>query len=664
MGSNLLSIGSTALAASQAALNTTGNNIANVNTDGYSRQSVALASKPGQFSGNGFYGQGVDVTTVTRSYNDFQNRQLTLATAISAADAVRAEKLGQLEQIFPGGDGGLGKAVNELLNAFSDVSQSPTDLAARSVVIARADELASRFHTTSNRLDETQLGITAQMTGDVASINSLATRIAAINQKIAAETGTGQAPNDLLDQRDQMVRDLNKFVQTATILAADGSLTVMIGGGQPLVLGSTSSSMVLKNDVLDPSRKILYINQSGQNVSLNETALAGGEMAGLLKFQNTDLQQGKDRLWKMALTVGDTMNKQHRLGLDLTGAAGGNFFNLIAVAPASSNTGTAVLSVSLNSATGNANPSALVRSDYQLTIAAYNPLTGAGTVSVKRLSDGTTLAGSPFGFSNSPGAVAPATADGLDFEITNGATLVAGDVFTVRQSTAAGSISAAVTAPNKLAMSNPVVVTPAATNLGSLAIENLHATQANPNLTATVTLTFNTATGGFTVAGAVPAVVGTVSYYPGQPISYNGWSLTLKGTPVTGDTMTIQANGASIVVPGGPTVVGPLKNDGGNATAVLNLRDNAAPLFGDNPISDIFATILSDIGISTQGGRMTAATSKSLVAEAKRALTSISGVNLDEEAAKLIQYQQSYQASGKLLQVSQTIFDTLLQMVR
>lgn len=646
MGSNLLSIGASALAASQGALNTTGNNIANVNTDGYSRQSVVLASKPGQFSGSGFYGQGVDVTTVTRIYNDFQNRQLALATAISSADAVRADKLGQLEQIFPGGDAGLGKATNDLLNAFSDVSQSPADLAARSVVIARADELASRFRTTSSRLDEIQLGITQQMTGDVASINSLAARIAAVNQKIATETGTGQTPNDLLDLRDTLIRDLNKYVQTTTIPAADGSLTVMIAGGQPLVLGATSSSLVLKNDVLDPSRQVLYINQSGQNVPLNETSLAGGEMAGLLKFQNTDLQQGKDMLWKMVLTVGDALNKQNRLGLDLNGAAGGNFFNLIPVAPASTNTGTAVLDVSLDDATLAATPSALVRSDYQISF------TGPAAGSITRLSDNTVTAF----------AALPVQIDGLSIQLSNGGAL-AGDKFLIRQSTAAGSISAAITAPGKLAMSNPVVATPAATNTGSLAIENLHAAQANANLSATVTLTFNGA-GGFTVAGAVPAVAGTVSYYPGQAISYNGWSLTLKGTPATGDTMTVQANDATIVVPGGPTIMGPLKNDGGNATAVLNLRDTAAPLFGNSPISDVFATILSDIGISTQGGKIAAATSKSLVMEAKQALTSISGVNLDEEAAKLIQYQQSYQASGKLLQVSQTIFDALMQTMR
>ena len=663
MGSNLLSISSSALAASQAALNTAGNNIANVNTSGYSRQSVILANKPGQFSGTGFYGQGVDVTTVIRIYNDFQNRQLALATAISSADAVRADKLGQLEQVFPGGDAGLGKATNDLLNAFSDVSQNPADLSARSVVLARADELASRFRTTSSRLDDIQLGLTQQMAGDVSSVNNLAHGIAALNQRIANEVGSGHTPNDLLDQRDQMIRDLNKYVQTATIPAADGSLTVMIAGGQPLVLGGASSPLFLKTDVLDPSRQILCMNQVGQTVPLDHASLAGGEMAGLLKFQNVDLQQGKDNLWKMALTVGDTMNKQHSLGLDLTGTAGGNFFNLIPVVPAVANTGTANLDVSLYSATGNANPTALVRSDYLETIAAYNAGTGAGTVNIKRLSDGTTLAGGPFAFSNSPGVVTPVIQDGLVFQITNGATLVAGDAFTVRQSTAAGSITAAITTPAKLAMGNPVVATPTAANLGSLAIVNLHAAQANPSLSATVTLTFD-GVGGFTVAGAVPAVVGTVSYFPDQPISYNGWSLTLKGTPSAGDTMTVQANDATIVVPGGPTIAGPLKNDGGNAMAVLNLRDTVAPLFGGNPISDIFASILSDIGISTQSGKIAAETSNSLVMEAKQSLSSISGVNLDEEAAKLIQYQQSYQASGKLLQVAQTVFDALLQTMR
>ncbi len=646
MGSSLLSIGSSALAASQAALATTGHNIANVNTVGYSRQSVALASKPGQFSGGGYYGKGVDVETVTRSFNEFQIRQVALSTAISASDAVRSDKLGELEKIFQGGSTGLGAAVNDMLNSLSDVVQSPSDLAARSVVLARSDELAARFRTMAERLDDIQLGVTTQMKGDVASINSLASRIAAVNQQIAAAAGTGQTPNDLLDQRDQMIRDLNKFVQTATIPAADGSLTVMIAGGQPLVLGSASSSLLLKNDVRDPSRQVLYIKQAGQDVPLSEAALAGGEMTGLLKFQNNDLQQGKDQLWKMALTVGDAMNKQNRLGLDLNGVAGGNFFNLIPVVPTPSNTGTAVLDISLDDATLAATPSALVRSDYQISF------TGPTAGSITRLSDNTVTAF----------VAVPVQIDGMNIQLGSGAAL-AGDNFLIRQSTTAGSISAAITAPARLAMANPVVATPAATNTGSLAIEKLQATQTNANLSATVTLTFDGA-GGFTVAGAVPAVVGTVAYYPGQPIAYNGWSLTLKGSPAAGDTMTVQANDSTIVVPGGATIVGSLKNDSGNAKAILNLRDATAPLFGNTPVSDIYATMLSDIGITVQGGKNAAEISKSLVTDAEQQRASVSGVNLDEEAAKLIQYQQSYQASGKLLQVSQTIFDTLLQMVR
>lgn len=663
--SSLLTIGTSSLAASQAALSTAGHNIANVNTPGYSRQSAVLATKPGQYTGSGYYGKGVDVTTVARSYNDFQIRQVAIATAISASDTVRSEKLSQLEQVFPTGSNGLGSGVNQLLNSFSDVAQSPTDLSARSVVLARADELAARFRTASGNLDEIQHGISAQMTGDVASINSIATHIAAVNQQVANATGSGQTPNDLLDLRDQLIRDLNKYVQTATIKADDGSLTVMIAGGQPLVLGSTSSTVTLKPNAFDPARQIFYIKQSGLDVPLDENSLGGGEMAGLLKFQNTDLQQARDQLWKMALTVGDALNKQNSLGLDLSGAAGGKFFNLIPVVPTVGNAGTAVVDVSVNPTTGNANPTALVRSDYQITIATYSSGAGVGTVNIKRLSDGSTLTGSPFTFSNPPAAVAAVTADGLDFQISSAsASLAAGDSFTVRQSTAAGTIASAITAPAKLAMANPVVATPAATNTGSLALQNLQATQANTKLSDTVTLTFD-GVGAYTITSGTPAVTGpSTVYYPGQPITYNGWSLTLNGTPAAGDTMTVQANDATIVVPGGGTIAGPLKTDGGNAKAVLNLRDTAAPLFGSSPVSDIYANILSDIGIAVQGGKTSAEISKSLVTDAEQARSSVSGVNLDEEAAKLIQYQQSYQASGKILQVSQTIFDALLQAVR
>ncbi|MBU0587823.1 MAG: flagellar hook-associated protein FlgK [Gammaproteobacteria bacterium] len=660
----LLSIGTSALAANQAALNTAGHNIANVNTAGYSRQSVVTTTRPGQFTGSGFYGNGVDVTTVVRNYNDFQSRQVAVATAISSSDAARYQRLSQLEQVFPTGTAGLGSGINQFLNAFSDVVQSPTDLSARSVVLSRADELAARFRTASSNLDEIQNSVTAQLKGSVAAINSLATQIAAVNKQIGDATGSGQTPNDLMDARDQLVRDLNKYIQTSSIPSSDGTVTVMVAGGQPLVSGANSASVVLKPNSLDPTRQVLYFRQNGQDATLGESSLGGGELSGLMKFQNTDLQLAKDQLWKMALTVGDALNKQNQLGVDLSGTAGGNVFNLIPVEPTSANAGTATLNVSVNPTTGNVDPTALVRSDYVVSVASYNAGTGAGTVNITRLSDGSTLAGGPFAFSNPPSAVVAATADGLDFEFTNAsATLAAGDTFTIRQSAAAGRIASAITSPTKLAMANAVVAVPAATNTGSLALDNLQASQANPNLSATVTLTFDGA-GGFTVAGAVPAVGATVSYYPGQPITYNGWTLSLKGVPAAGDTITVQANDSSIVVPGGTNLTGPVTSDAGNARAMLNLRDKSAPLISSSPISDIYANVLSDIGIAVQGGKAAAEISKSLVTDAEQARAAISGVNLDEEAAKLIQFQQSYQASGKMLQVSQAIFDSLLQAVR
>ncbi len=636
--SMLLNIGTRALQANLSALQTTGNNIANVNTPGYSRQSVVLQSVPGQFAGNGYYGKGVEVTTVQRNHSEFLTRQATLSSAVASSDGARLTQLKQLEDIFQGGANGLGAAVSDMLNSFSDIVSAPTDLTARSVTLTRADELAARFRTSASQLADIKQGVNTQLQQALSAVNSLAARIATANDEISRATGTGQSPNDLLDHRDQLIRQLNKYIQTTSIAAPDGTVGIFLASSHPLVLGTLVSPVSLQSDAFtDPAKSKLTITRSGASTQMEEATLGGGEIAGLLRFQNSDLVDADNLLGRMALAIGTKVNEQHSLGLDLNGNPGGNLFTLAALPPglaSSANVGNASLQVSVQTQPASGT-TALAASNYQISFSSGT----AGTVT--RLSDG-----QQFAFDLA--TTSPLQLDGLDIQISSGSA-AAGDSFLVTPfRDQAASLTTAFSSPRALAMASAVAARAGTSNQGTLTLDQLSASQADVNLAATVTLTF-TAAGSFDVTGTGTGIPATgLSYTPGQAISFNGWNLTLKGTPQPGDTYTVQANAF-------PTI------NAGNAESMMALRDLA--MFDGAPLTDGYAGAISQIGVRVQSAGFAADVSQSIAANVEIDRAGVSGVNLDEEAAKLLQFQQSYQASARMLQIAQSIFDTLMQNV-
>ena len=637
MSSGVLNTGLLALQANQRALQTIGNNIANVNTPGYSRQSIVLENLPGQFSGSGFYGKGVDVVTVERTYSEFLTKQAGISKSVAAADTTRYDNLNQLQNIFQGGPDGLGASISNMLNAFSDITNAPTDLTARSTVLARADEAASRFRAAATQLSDLKQGVAGELQNDVNAINSLAQQIARANDEIARALGTGHEPNDLMDQRDQLINQLNKYVQTTSIKADDGSINIFLASSHPLVLGTTASPVsLLKDDFNDPAKSKLAITVAGSTHVIDESLLGGGEVAGLLRFQNTDLVEATNLLGRLALAIGTKMNDQQALGLDLNGIPGTALFHLSAIPdgfPAGSNTGTATVSLGIqtNPASGT---TSFVPSDYEVTF------TSATAGSITRLSDGVTTA---FDL----GVSSPVKVDGLDIQISAG-TAAAGDRFLLKPfSAVASTISTAFSSPMGLAMASPVTASAGANNGGTLALDSLIARSAPPP-PPPVTLTF-TGPGTYTRSDTGAT---TYSYTPGQAIEYSptppqtGWSLTLKGTPQPGDAYAVQPNPYP-------------RLNADNARAMLDLRDLA--MFDGGPLTDGYASLMAQVGIKVQGAKSAAAVSADIATNTEKDRASVAGVNLDEEAAKMLQFQQAYQASGKMLQIAQNIFDTLIQ---
>ncbi len=649
---SLLNVGARALLANQVALQTAGHNIANVNTPGYSRQTVVLQTVQGQFTGGGYIGQGVDVQTILRNQSELLTRQSAAAGSTQAADAIRAQRLSQLQEVFSGGTQGLGAAINDMMNAFSDVVSSPNDITARTVVLTRLDETAARMRTASDRINEIEYTVNEQLQSSVTAINSLATQMAAINEQIARATGNGQSPNDLLDQRDQIIRDINQYVQTTQIPADDGTVGLFVAGSQPLVLGSTATSLSLGDATAfsGSGQSKLFFNRPGATpVELDENVLGGGTVSGLLRFQNTDLSEGRNLLGRMALAIGMTMNDQQNLGLTLDGVPGKDLFALPTSMPGYTN-GAGVGTVSF---TG---PTQFEASDYEIRFTT-------GTAGqVVRLSDGKST---PF---TDAANLAMLQIDGLIFNLTPpGNPGNPGERMLFKPfSTAANNIQALVYSPRDLAAANPINAAMGTANGGTMQLGNLKATGipalTPPAVGTRVTLTFNGA-GGFTVAGGgTPQDISTVpptplvgppySYTSGQAINIDGWQITLQGTPKAGDTVLI-GNALD------PQYGDAFTRNAGNASALMSLRD--VKMFDESTLTDGYASAIAQVGTRTQSAKFAEQLSSTIAANLERDRTAVSGVNLDEEAAKLIQYQQAYQASAKMIQIAQNIFDSLIQ---
>ena len=674
----LLSVGARALMANQVALQTAGHNIANVNVVGYSRQSVKLETVQGQFTGGGYIGKGVNVATILRNHDELLTRQAAAAQSVFFGDSVRVQRLQQMQEIFRGGSDGLGAAVNDMLNSLGDVAAAPTDITARTVTLTRMDEMAARMRSSAAQLQELNYAVRQQLGTNVTHINTLARDIAQVNEQIAGAKGNGQTPNDLLDRRDQLIRELNQYVQTTQIPADDGTLSVFVASSQALVLGNVAAQLSIDESQMFPGSQqlALYFNRTGTApVELGVDMLGGGETSGLLRFANTDLTEARNLLGRLALGIGSTMNYQQSMGLTLDGAPGRPLFALPTSALGYSQ-GTAVGSIDLSNP-ALMDPTRFAASDYEVRFVS-------GTnAQIIRLSDGQ-VTGATVADLTGPGVMV----DGLTFQVTTPGQPNERVLFTPFAGMAA-NMQSVVYSPRDLAAANPVNAQMGTANAGTLQLATLKTTGAHWNagslqvertgvVTAPpspvppattgggVTLTF-TGPGTFTLSGNTDAPIDMganpptllagppYSYTPGQAIHIDGWALTLQGTPNAGDTVTV---GNALDAQYGDFYT----RNAGNASALMALRDQK--LFDESTLSDGYASVMAKVGTRTQSAQYAARLSDSIASNLEGSRTAVSGVNLDEEASKLIQFQQAYQASAKMLQVAQNIFDNLISIMR
>jgi len=432
MATSILSIGQSALAAAQVGLSTTGHNIANAATPGYSRQVVVQGAAQPQNYGFGFMGQGTEISTVKRIYSEFLGSQVRTTQATkSGLDSYYAQ-IKQVDNMLANPASGLSPALQNFFSGVQEMSSNPSSIPARQAALSSAESLAARFQSMAGRLDEIEQGVNSQITSGVNVINSYAKQIAQLNDAIdRAQSATGQPANDLLDQRDQLVLDLNKETRATVVKQGDGGYNVFIGNGQPLVVGVSAFSLTTATSLTNPERiEVAYQTANGP-VVIGESSLGGGKLGGVLEFRSQTLEPAQNALGRVAIGLASSFNAQHQLGFDLNGDPGTAFFTVAApVVTASSGnnlTSTAAVGATISDA------NALTTSDYRL---AYD----GSSYTLTRLSDNTTF--NPITSGD--------TVDGVTISLSGAP--AAGDSFLIRPTVnGASSFSVAITDPKLIA---------------------------------------------------------------------------------------------------------------------------------------------------------------------------------------------------------------------
>lgn len=624
MGVGLLNIGTRSLGAAQAALNTIGHNIANANTQGYSRQETVLSTANGQFTGAGFFGRGVDVTTVKRQYDEFLTAAVQANEARSSADAARSGRLDELDRLFASPELGIGAAIDDAFSALGDVANRPNDSAARQTFLSRADQLTQRVSTVSDRLTEIGRRTESEIQTTVQQFNTKLGEVALLNRQVAEARGTGQPPNDLLDKRDLAISELNRLMRVTTVAADDGSINVFTNGGEALLLGGTVARLRAEPSADDASRTQLKLSVGSGSLDLATHALGGGKLSGLLRFRDEDLASATTQVGRIALVMGERFNRLQDVGVDATGAAGQPVFSVATpkVLAGAGNAGNQALEARISDV------SLLKASDYKITFDGTN-------YTVTRIADG--LVTTPL--------TLPITADGLEFTAAAGGAMAAGDSFLIQPyADAASSFRMLLASPSQLATGFSATVQSGADNQGQAKVLDFSVQTKSPANATPVTVTFTSPT-QYTLSGGAS---GNGTYVAGSPIAANGWSLTLNGPAVAGDTFAV-----------GPTSSPQVDNR--NVLDMLGLASERS--VDGATFNEAYAGLIGDTGVRVQSARQASALSGQVLSDAVSRQQGVAGVNLDEEASNLLRYQQAYQASAKLIQTAQTLFDALIASV-
>ncbi len=627
---DLLATSVSGLLAFQQALDVTSNNIANVETPGYSAETANLAEAPGQFTGAGYIGGGVDVASVTRAYNQQLAQQANTSQSSYSSYHTLATQAQQIDNMLSASSTGLSASLQSFVNALQTVSTSPTSTSARQALLSQGQALAQQLQSYNAQIGQYATQLEAQVGTDVTQINSLAGNIASLNQQIAAGSTSGQTPNQMLDQLDNLVNQLSQYVSVQTVTQSNGTVNVFIGSGQALVSGGNAAQLTTLPSAYDPTKLDVGLKTSSGITNLTRQ-MTGGELGGLLSARSQILDPTQNQLGQISVAVATLVNEQQQCGMTLTGTPGQAMFAVggVQVLPDSGNSGNAAVSVTRTSL------SQLTADNYQLQYSGGTwQLTDASTgQSVTMTGNGTS--GTPF------------QAAGLSIVVSG--TPAANDSFLIQPTAAATTgLSMQLTSPAQIAAASQVQAVAGTGNTGTGTIGSASVTDPSTYVSGTYTVSFTSPT-QYTVTNSSGTSVASGTYSSGSPISFNGQQLTLTGSPAAGDTFTVSPNSSTNT------------GDNSNILAMIDRLSASTLNGGTTSVSGAANNLVGRIGVLTQQAQNNASAQHTVNQDATTALSNADGVNLDQQAANVLQYQQAYQAMAQIITASHQMFDSLIQ---
>jgi len=662
----IFNTGKLSLLAHQRALQVVGQNLANINTPGFSRQEAVFQPSQTVSVAGAQIGTGVEVTQVRRLINSFVEAQINGSQQDLGRLQAQADTFVRLEGLFTDtADHGLNKSLTSFFNAFREVSTSPEGQTQRSVLLDQASALASQFNRTANDLGQFRRDLNTQVSQTITEVNNLASEIAVLNDKISAFEQGGQPANDLRDERGQLLNDLGKRIEIHTFEDASGQVQVAVGRGNLLV--ERNASYALTGVASAANGGFLNVYYKSQDIS---PYIGNGALNGLLKLRDTTIPNTLNQIDILAASLTNEVNKLHINGYGLTGSTRNNFFSALSVTAAVKSTNTSAATIDSGAITAN---SLLTMHNYEIRFAT------ATTYSIVDVTTGSTIKGNYTGTAiTAPTSSAPA-------RITTGTN----DVLNVTvDGVASGVVTLSGAASPGLAYNSGA----------DLATEIQTKINADATLTAagkSVTVTFDTTTNRFVItsnsvaatsavnisggnaratlgllAGTSTAASGTY----GSPTTFNfdGINVQVTGTAAADDIFTVNTTTdaakkltVALTDPNSvaaATTQSGLPNDNGNALAIIALQAKSLAAFGSATMSTYYSTVASTVGGSAQANAQTLRAQESLQRQLENLRGETSGVSMDEELTKMLAYQRAYQASARLISTADELFQTLLDI--
>ena len=669
---DLFQIGLSGIYSSQASLATTSHNISNVSTEGYSRQTVDVTSAQAQKLGTNFVGNGSIINGIDRAYDQFAFKENIINTSAHAYNEVSYTQASQLDQLLSNEST---SAANSVLNVFSslgDVADHPNTIETRAVFLENASNMVNQYNTLYKQLETQFSGVNNDIENSAAAITELADSIATLNSRILAVSSSDSSgdANDLLDRRNQAITALSEYVNVSVLEADNNMVNIYIGSGQGLVMGIQSQSIVAVNGDPDPARKELALSNNGKT-SLVDGSKFGGKVSALFETRENEIERAFNQLGQNVIGLTHAINEQQKQGQTLDGEIGATLFNDI-------NSDQAMQSRVLSHADGKGEATLSVRIDdlselsadeFTLTVDSYD--TGTGDISFEVTNNTTGVKETIIGNSSTgqrieiPGA---GISIGID-SISTSDPLQVGKEFTLRP-TRLGAQQASLdeTDPTKVAVADAEIKAVVSdTNTGSATfrvsdiVDKGDTNYMDEDSPITIKISTNTTTSevAYNIFDKNDNQINTteltaiIDPLTGKAtLDFAGVKVEMeKGIPVAGDEITLNYNETG-------------EGDNRNILAMSDLQNTKIMNDGKSTFQDVYSEMISEIGAKTANADVAMQSSAILKNQSFERIQSVSGVNMDEEAANLLMYQQHYSAAARVITIASELFDTILQAAR